>query len=262
MGHSHTMIPEEGARPCRTISVVIPALNEEAFIGSCVKIALRSPHVIEAIVVDGGSVDHTLSKARSAGARTFLHNLPYGAGGGRGGQIRVGIMKARGDVVAIVHADTRVPLPVFGSILRILNAEKRAIGGAVGSRFSTASSSCATRIRCRIIEYLNHVRVLFTGISFGDQVQFFRRGPVVRLDLFPAIALMEDVEFSIRLRSLGRLVYLNKRAEVSARRWEKKGSANAFLIIRLFFHYLVKRLGKNPDSGFFFESYYGKPPQN
>jgi hypothetical protein len=58
--------------------------------------------------------------------------------------------------------------------------------------------------RMRLIEFLNDFRFVFTGIGFGDQVQFFRRKPVLERNLFPIIPLMEDVEFSLRLKRLGR----------------------------------------------------------
>lgn len=245
-------------RPCQTVSVVIPTLNESGSITSCLKSIFSSPFVKEAIVVDGGSKDATLALARKAGARCLVVDAPYWSGGGRGGQIRAGLGLATGDVVAVVHADTIVPTLAFSSMIRVLNTRISVIGGAVGCRFDTGSLDRATRFRCRVIEFLNSARVLLSGISFGDQVQFFRRKPVMERNLFPAIPLMEDVEFSIRLRSLGRVVYLNGKAVVSPRRWQQKGSSNAALILGLFFLYLFLRLWGKPDPVFFYRSYYGK----
>ncbi len=242
---------------CRTISVIIPALNESETIYGCVKASLSGSHVIEAIVVDGGSEDATRSEAVRAGARIVVHNAPIRNGGGRGGQINAGLSHARGDIVAIVHADTHVPAAAFRKMLHALNTRKGVVGGGVGCRFSTGRSATGTRIRCRIVEYLNHARVMLTGISFGDQVQFFRREAVVRRNLYPAIPLMEDIELAIRLRRIGRLVYLNGKAVVSARRWEKQGSANAFLIIALSLLYLFRRLNDKADPAFFYQVYYG-----
>ena len=48
------------------------------------------------------------------------------------------------------------------------------------------------RIWMRWIETLNRFRTVVSGISFGDQAQFFRRD--VFADGFPAIQLMEDIE--------------------------------------------------------------------
>ena len=245
---------------CRTISVVIPARNEAAVLDRCIKTILGAPHVIEVIVVDGGSQDETCSVARTAGAKVILHNPCPVSGWGRGGQIRTGIYGASGDVVAIVHADVLVSPRTFCRMIRVLNARKTIIGGSAGFRFHTESKDQAWNLKLKIIEFLNHARAMISGISFGDQVQFFRREPVVSRDLFPNIPLMEDVEFAIRMRCLGNLVYLNEKVEVSTRRWEKRGSGNALLIIALFSLYLLKRPWGQPDTTFFYDRYYKKPP--
>jgi glycosyltransferase involved in cell wall biosynthesis len=54
-----------------TVAVVIPCLDEEAAIGSCVA-ALRSHGLGEVIVVDGGSADRTVERAAAAGARVVI----------------------------------------------------------------------------------------------------------------------------------------------------------------------------------------------
>jgi len=95
------------------------------------------------------------------------------------------------------------------------------------------------------------------GISFGDQIQFFRRRPAAEAGIFPDIPLMEDVELSIRLHRLGRQVFLFEDAVVSSRRWQSAGRNNFFLIIRLFTSYLVKRLWKKPDTVSMYRRYYG-----
>ena len=52
----------------RTVSVIIPCLNEEAAIAETVREVL-SQHVDEVIVVDNGSTDQTAERAVAAGAR-------------------------------------------------------------------------------------------------------------------------------------------------------------------------------------------------
>lgn len=224
-------------KSCHTISVVIPALNEEKNIYASVRKILYSPHVYEVIVVDGGSEDRTAELAQRAGAAVLVHDKPYYAGGGRGGQIKAGIMHASGDVAAIVHADTSVPSKLFRRMITALNSRPSVIGGAVGCRFKNGAG-----FKLRIIEFLNDARAIFFSISFGDQVQFFRREPVVLYDMFPDMPLMEDVEFSIRMNSFGGQLFLFGRACVSARRWQRLGFKNSVMIISLFMQYLVKRL--------------------
>jgi GT2 family glycosyltransferase len=125
-------------------------------------------------------------------------------------------------------------------------------GGAIGSVFD------GTGWRYRLLEFANDFRMVCLGISFGDQIQFFRRKPVIQTKLFPNIPLMEDVEFSIRLHRLGRQVYLFGDATVSTRKWQAKGFGHASMVIRLFASYLWKRMWGKPDTFKMYRAYYGK----
>jgi hypothetical protein len=98
--------------------------------------------------------------------------------------------------------------------------------------------------------------MVFFGISFGDQVQFFRRNPVIEKNLFPNIPLMEDVEFSMRMQTLGRQVNLFGRALVSDRRWASVGFKNSFIVICNLVSYLWLRIWKTPDTFAMYKSYY------
>ena len=83
------------------ISVVIPALNEEARIAECL-LALQAQTVPadEILVVDGGSQDKTAAIAQQCGAQV-LHNPKRHAAAAR----NIGIQAAKGDVVAFIDAD-------------------------------------------------------------------------------------------------------------------------------------------------------------
>src|SRR5512143_1531574 len=88
-----------------TISVVIPAYNEEKYLPrtlESLKKLDRKPD--EIVVVDGGSTDKTASIAREHGA-TVITVAHRGIGFARD----KGLMKATGDIVAYTDADTVVP---------------------------------------------------------------------------------------------------------------------------------------------------------
>ncbi len=236
--------------PCRSVSIVIPTLNEEKNILACIQSLSGNHYVKEIIVVDGGSTDRTRVLARQAETHVIIHDKPIENGGGRGGQIKAGIHAATGDVVAIVHADVRLPGFEIDRMMRVVNCQPTVIGGAIGCRFDSPD------FRFRLIELANDARAAFLGLSFGDQVQFFRRAPVVQADLFPGIALMEDVEFSIRLRRLGRCVYLFGSALAATRRWERMGFWNTLWVFQHVLVYLMRRLWKTPETAWLYQKYY------
>lgn len=236
--------------PCRTLSIVIPTRNEEACIERCICSITGNPHVCEIIVVDAESDDQTQSLAKQAGGRVLIHDRPIEKGGGRGGQIKAGIDAASGDVVAVVHADTILPGTEIDRMMEMLKRCPHIIGGAVGCRFD------APHRRYRFIELANDFRAAFFKISFGDQVQFFRRVPVASQNLFPDMPIMEDVEFSIRLHRLGRLTYLFGNALASTRRWEQIGNKNAAWVIKNVAIFLIRRLMQKPDTVQIYRQYY------
>jgi glycosyltransferase involved in cell wall biosynthesis len=241
---------KENSSPCASVSIIIPTLNEAANICQCIQSVSRSRHVCEIIVVDGGSDDQTCMLALQSGARVMVHDKPIEKGGGRGGQIKAGINAARGDVVAILHADARLPSEEINRMIDWLNHHPSTIGGSIGCRFDSSL------LKFRFIELANDIRAAFFTVSFGDQVQFFRRQPVVEADLFPGIPLMEDVEFSIRLHRLGCCVYLYGSALVSTRRWKHVGFRNAGWVLLHVMEYLIRRLWEAPDTVKLYKKYY------
>ncbi|NQT92369.1 MAG: glycosyltransferase [Lentisphaerae bacterium] len=237
----------------RTVSVVVPALNEEALVGSCVNAALVDPVVQEVIVVDGGSTDNTSAVATEAGARVFRYAARPERGGGRGSQIRAGVNLARGDIVAVVHADTVVPAPEFSRMADVLERQPMVIGGTLGSVFEGSGW------RHRLLESANDLRMILFGVGFGDQVQFFRRKSITDEDLFPALPLMEDVELSLRLGARGRQVFMFGTASVSSRNWGRKGDGRRILmILGLCLRYLWRRRRGTVDTADLYRKYYGQ----
>jgi glucosyl-3-phosphoglycerate synthase len=109
------------AKGSQTVSVVIPARDEEATVGAIVS-TIRAhlveavPLVDEVIVVDSRSTDNTASVATMAGARVVSQDevtkgLPRLEG--KGDALWAGLAAAGGDVVAFVDADLREFQPHF-----------------------------------------------------------------------------------------------------------------------------------------------------
>ncbi len=229
----------------QTISVIIPTLNEAGNIGRLLADLRERPWIQEIIVADGGSEDDTVSAARGFGVRVIT------AGKGRGVQIRAAAQAARGDVLLILHADARLHPGAAERIIGALTADREAAAGWFAMQFRDSSPGQA------VIAALNNLRGLITGISFGDQVQIVRADALKRLGGFPDLMLMEDVELSLRVKSVGGAIYLGPGVTVSGRRW-KSGSfhANVRMVVGLFFRYLLeRRVGAAIGRG---EAYYRK----
>jgi glycosyltransferase involved in cell wall biosynthesis len=170
-----------------TLSIVIPAYNEERFIGELLAQVQAVPLDTlgvgkEVIVVDDCSTDRTSAIARKvAGVR--VHRMPVN--GGKGSAVRAGIGLATGDYLIIQDADLeydpRDYLPMVRAIL-----EKR--GDVVyGSRYlgrgRHANQSIAAYLGGRS---LSLVMLACTGRFLTDTVTALKLFPRT---LLPSLAL-------------------------------------------------------------------------
>jgi len=90
-----------------TISLIIPAYNEELYIASCLEYALKNGKgaVSEIIVVDNNSKDATADIAKSFENVRVIHEKEPGVTKAR----QSGYLASKGELVAFMDADCRMP---------------------------------------------------------------------------------------------------------------------------------------------------------
>jgi glycosyltransferase involved in cell wall biosynthesis len=230
-----------------TVSVIIPVLNESAGISECISsVQSQVPRPMEIIVVDGGSDDDTRERVRAMEGVLLLESDR-----GRGIQISAGVERAGGDVILVLHGDSRLMPGAIGRMRDWLKSNPAAVGGAFGHAFEGGA------VRPALIAILDNLRACLLGISFGNQAQFFRRG--LPPGGFPSLRLMEDVELSFRMKVAGAVLFIPRGVRNRPRRWEQGGYfENIRLVLSLCGRFiLARRLGRIAgDCEELYERYY------
>ncbi|MCP9440398.1 MAG: TIGR04283 family arsenosugar biosynthesis glycosyltransferase [Nitrospira sp.] len=204
------------------VSVIIPTLHERDLL---TKTILHTAELgfDEIVVVDGGSTDGTMALAKACCAGlTGAHVIT--APRGRARQMNEGAKVSRGEGLLFLHADTLLP-PNAKALITSALADSGIAGGRFDVRFDSSSPWG------RMISTLMNIRSRWTGIATGDQAIFVRRSVFDQLGGFADIPLMEDIEFSRRLKRTGRIAALRQTVTTSFRRWETQGPLKTIVLM-------------------------------
>jgi rSAM/selenodomain-associated transferase 2 len=216
------------------VSVVIPALNEQASIAATID-AARSAGASEVIVADGGSDDATIAIAAERGARVITGERL------RAAQINRGIEAASHDTIIVVHADTLLPPGAAAAVEQAL--KDGAIFGAFHVEFLESGP------RLAYVAFMINARTRLTRKPWGDQAQFARRETLLRMGGYPAFPIMEDYELARRMKRAGPVAFLPLAVRTSGRRFLAKGvirtsMVNWLIIISYHLGVSVERLAR------------------
>ncbi|MGH7937520.1 MAG: TIGR04283 family arsenosugar biosynthesis glycosyltransferase, partial [Bryobacteraceae bacterium] len=195
------------------LSVVVPSWNDQENLATLLPLLGRLKSLHEVIVVDASDdAAATEELVRDAGALYIRAPEPN-----RGAQMNLGAAQASGDAVIFHHADGLVRSEHIAAIALALR-DPAVIGGAFYRKFDRRHP------RLLWLESAGRFLTRRGGTLFGDQSVFVRREIFNSLGGFAPIPLMEDMEFSKRLRRRGAIAVLDPPMESSSRRHLRRGA--------------------------------------
>lgn len=227
------------------VSIVIPVLDDTESLARLLSAVEARPDV-EILVVNGGAPDPRLHAVIDRRVDACLLSSPPG----RGRQMNVGALSARGRWFVFLHADTRLP-PQWLDELRRADRDPSVVAGSF--RFQLDSDA----YQARLIEHGVRWRVRWLDLAYGDQALFVSRDAFHAIGGYREWPLMEDVDLVRRLRHIGGLYHSAVPVITSARRWERDGwwrrSAENVLLQLLFLAgaspaWLAKRYSRRADT--------------
>lgn len=200
------------------ISIIIPTLNEEKFIGFLIdEIKKREfGEICEIIVADGGSLDNTCAIARKSGA--VVHKCKKT---GRAAQMNEGVELATGRFFYFLHADS-IPPKGFDALI----AQKIYHGYPAGC-FQLLFDDPHPMLK--FYSYFTKFKSFL--IRFGDQSLFVEKSLFKKIGGFDeTLVVMEDQKIVRELKSKAPFALIDKAVCTSARKYKKHGVLKLQLI--------------------------------
>lgn len=219
------------------ISVVIPALNEEAAIADVINGC--KPFCSEIVVVDGHSTDRTRDIAKGLGANVVLDNKK-----GKGDAIRRAINFVNGDIIVFIDADgSHDPKDIPRLAEPILKGEadhvsgSRLMGGS--SEMHGGFDECLRLMGSSFITACVNRRF---GVKLSESQNGFR---AIRKNVIDQLGLKENITTIEQEMVIKTLRKSFRMAEVPCHEYKRRGGHSKIVLKKVWFRYvyaLVKYL--------------------
>ncbi|MBI2449805.1 glycosyltransferase [Candidatus Pacearchaeota archaeon] len=189
-----------------TISVIIPAYNEESSIESTVNAVSKSNYPIEEIIViNDGSTDKTSQVLDSLSKKMPILKVITKKNSGKADSLNKGIAVARGELIAVVDSDS-YPKP---------DAIEKMIGYFNNKNIGSVTSTILVTNKEKFIEKLQAIEYAIIAwsrklLEFIDGIwvtpgplALYRKDIVLKIGGFDTKNLTEDIELTWRLVHYG-----------------------------------------------------------
>lgn len=214
--------------------VIVPALNEEAAVGTVIAELLAHVPECDLLVIDDGSTDHTAAVARAAGAQVV--SLPFNMGVGTA--LRTGFRYAHRhgyDRVVQTDADGQHDAQAIRALLTALES---GVDLAIGTRFAAKDGHYQVqRTRGAAMWLLTATLRILLGRRFTDSTSGFRGFSVAMIEdlsrSYPREFLSDTVEVLVMASYRGFRV-----EEVPVRMRARIAGEPSHRSVRLAFHYI------------------------
>ena len=209
-----------------TLSIVIPTLNEALHLPLLLSDLNVWPNDFELIIVDGGSIDLTISIAQIQGVDVIKSPKKN-----RGYQLKTGASNARGDWLLFLHADSRLRIGWVGSLSQIIQ-NKKSKNFAWYFDFKIKKDN----LEYRFLEIAVALRSLFLQHPYGDQGLLIHKDLYHKIGGYSSLKIMEDIDLITRITKKTKLKRIRESIYTDDRKW-----TNSNIIKRAIKNYKLRK---------------------
>ena len=209
-----------------TLSIVIPTLNEALHLPLLLSDLNVWPNDFELIIVDGGSIDLTISIAQIQGVDVIKSRKKN-----RGYQLKTGASNARGDWLLFLHADSRLRIGWVKSLYQIIQ-NKKSKNFAWYFDFKIKKYN----LEYRFLEIAVALRSLFLQHPYGDQGLLIHKDLYYKIGGYSSLKIMEDIDLITRIKKRTKLKRIRESIYTDDRKW-----TNSNIIKRAIKNYKLRK---------------------
>jgi glycosyltransferase involved in cell wall biosynthesis len=199
------------------VSVIVPAFNEEKFLGNCL-LSLKEQDFkdFEIIVVDNNSTDKTREIAKKFGA-ILVSEKNQGVAFARNKGVKI----AKGEILVFTDADTILPKNWLSRIKEEFEEDKELIAFGGSCEFYSGPISARLASKFLLKPFLILDKFFSGGFNLMGCNMAIKREAFFKIGGFnEKLKLNEDVEISYRLREIGKVKFdPNFKVKTSGRRF-------------------------------------------
>jgi len=216
------------------ISVIISAKDEEGNIADIVKKCRE--HSGEVIIIDGHSADNTRTIAEKSGARVYLDNRK-----GKGDAIRVGISKAKNDILVFIDADgSHDPRDIPRLIKPIIDGAAEHV---TGSRMKGGSDELHGDLSKFVRMIGSDIITLGINYRFGVRLTDSQNGfRAIKKDVATSLDLKENITTIEQEMVIKTLRKKHRIVEIPTHEYSRKSGKSHIDVRRVWFRYVYSWL--------------------
>ena len=201
--HREELQPELQFYP--TVSIIIPAYNEEKVIIHTIEALLETKYPKKEIIfVDDGSKDRTLDIAMQYKDKiTVLHK----ENGGKASALNYGLVYAKGEIVVIVDADTIIGRNSLKEMMKgfQVNEHVAAVAGNIKVR-----NRVNIITKCQALEYITGIQIVRRAFDIFGSITIvpgalgaFKKSFLLEAGAYGKDTIVEDFDQTIKLLKAG-----------------------------------------------------------